>query len=72
MSPCRPPASYPYHPEKKKNSSGVDITNLAVVFGETGGGQLSQRAWEDLKATRWQLEIFVIQRRDVYNLYSGT
>ena len=30
----------------------VDITNLAVVFGDTGGGQLTRKAWEDLQATR--------------------
>ena len=30
----------------------VDITNLAVVLDETGGGQLSQKSWEDLQTTR--------------------
>ena len=35
------------------NQIVVDITNLAVVFGETGGGKLSQKLWEDLQATRW-------------------
>ena len=34
------------------NQIVVDITNLAVVFGETGGGQLTQKAWEDLQETR--------------------
>ena len=34
------------------NQIVVNITNLAVVFGETGGGQLSQKAWEDLQETR--------------------
>ena len=34
----------------------VDITNLAVVFGDTGGGQLTRKAWEDLQATRWAIK----------------
>ena len=33
----------------------VDITHLAEVFGETGGGRLSQKAWEDLQETRWAI-----------------
>ena len=37
------------------NQVAIDITNLAVVVGETGGGQLSQKAWEDLQATRWAI-----------------
>ena len=40
------------------NQIVVDITNLAVVVGETGGGQLSQKAWEDLRATRWAIGKF--------------
>ena len=66
MSPCRLPATYPYSsyfiqkiPQVKQDIYGfsnqivVDITHLAEVFGETGGSQLSQKAWEDLQATRW-------------------
>ena len=34
------------------NQIVVDITNLAVVLDETGCGQLSQKAWEDLQMTR--------------------
>ena len=37
------------------NQIVVDITNLAVVVGETGGGRLSQKAWEDLQETRWAI-----------------
>jgi hypothetical protein len=39
------------------NQMVVDITHLAEVFGETGGGQLSQKAWEDLQETRWAIGI---------------
>jgi len=41
----------------------VDITNLAVVFGETGGGQLSQKAWEDLKATK-RIAALTLERKE--------
>ena len=34
------------------NQVAIDITNLAVVFGETGVGQLTLKAWEDLQETR--------------------
>ena len=37
------------------NQIVVDITNLAGVVGETGGGRLSQKAWEDLQETRWAI-----------------
>ena len=35
------------------NQLAIDITNLAVVFGETGVGQLTLKAWKDLQETRW-------------------
>ena len=38
----------------------MDITHLAEVFGVTGGGQLSRKAWEDLQETRWALENYMI------------
>ena len=48
----------------------VDITNLAVVVVETGSGQRSQKAWEDLQETiGGQLEDFAIRRRNVYQSY---
>ena len=37
------------------NQTVVDITNLAIIFGDTGDGQLSQKTWEDLQATRWAI-----------------
>jgi hypothetical protein len=54
------------------NQMVVDITHLAEVFDETGGGQLSQKAWEDLQATRWAIGNFVIRQGDDYRLYSWT
>ena len=53
------------------NQIVVDITNLAVVFDETGGCHLSQRAWEDLQETRWAMEIFVIDAEMFTNLIQG-
>ena len=64
MSPCRPPTGTHHFsttqkiPETKQdiykfsNQVAIDITNLAVVFGETGVGQLTLKAWEDLQETR--------------------
>ena len=67
MSPHRPPApTHTHHilstqkiPQLKEdiysfsNQVAIDITNLAVVFGETGVGQLTLKAWKDLQQTRW-------------------
>ena len=41
----------------------IDITNLAVVFGETGVGQLTLKAWKDLEETRWAIGNFAIRLR---------
>ena len=55
------------------NQIVVDITNLAVVVGETGGGHLSQKAWEDLQETRWAIgyptqRCLPIVSRDLVNI----
>ena len=49
----------------------IDVTNLAVVFGDTGVGQLTLKAWEDLQATRWAIEIFVSDAEMFTNCIQG-
>jgi hypothetical protein len=48
------------------NQIVADITRLAEIFGETGGGRLSQKAWEDLQATRWAAGKLSMCLRDDY------
>ena len=67
MSPHPLPPTHTHHilstqkiPQMKQdiysfsNQVAIDITNLAVVFGETGVGQLTLKAWNDLQETRWE------------------